>query len=110
MDETPELAKWFMRGQAVGSKPIFDGICTMCGTLLCGPIDIICALSSKNAGPPISRDGAAVLNADGSVNAAAQPPFLLRFSPGLFTRETGEMFAHDADTNRRSLKPGVSEP
>ena len=25
VDETPELARWFLRGQAVGSKPIFDG-------------------------------------------------------------------------------------
>ena len=24
-DETPEIAKWFMRGQQVGAKPIFDG-------------------------------------------------------------------------------------
>ena len=24
-DETPEIAKWFMKGQKVGAKPIFDG-------------------------------------------------------------------------------------
>ena len=74
VDETPELAKWFMRGQAVGSKPIFDGICAMCGTLLYGAIDVSCALSNKSAGPPIHRDGTAVLSADGSVNTNAQPP------------------------------------
>eukprot|EP00973_Karenia_brevis_P083351 11560154-Karenia_brevis.AAC.1 len=33
-DETRELARWFLRGQQVGSKPIFDGICAQCGTLL----------------------------------------------------------------------------
>ena len=26
-DETPELAKWFLKGLAVGEKPIFDGMC-----------------------------------------------------------------------------------
>ena len=39
VDETPELARWFLRGRNVGSKPIFDGICAMCGTLLHGVID-----------------------------------------------------------------------
>ena len=44
-DETPELAKWFMKGQQVGSKPIFDGICSMCGTLLHGAVGQNNALS-----------------------------------------------------------------
>ena len=26
-DETLEIARWFLRGRAVGSKPIFDGMC-----------------------------------------------------------------------------------
>ena len=56
-DETPELAKWFMKGQVVGSKPIFDGMCAQCGTLLHGLIGQHSALSNKVVGPPIDRDG-----------------------------------------------------
>ena len=33
-DEALELARWWLKGQSVGSKPLFDGICSMCGTLL----------------------------------------------------------------------------
>ena len=35
-DEANELGRWFLRGQAVGTKPIFDGMCAMCGALLFG--------------------------------------------------------------------------
>ena len=50
-DETPELAKWFMKGQHVGSKPIFDGIC---------------ALSNKEVGPPTIRDSVVLTSPDGT--------------------------------------------
>ena len=40
----------------------------------------------------------------------AQPPFLLRYSPQLFAKEAPEMFVYDADTNRLSLRDGMSEP
>ena len=80
-----------MRGQAVGSNPIFDGMCAMCGTLLHGAIDNCTALSNKTAAPPINRDGSLVLNADGSVDTGAQPPFLLRFSPRMFAKEAPDM-------------------
>ena len=33
-DEANELARWFLRGQAVVSKPIFDVIFDMCGALI----------------------------------------------------------------------------
>ena len=65
-DETPELAKWFMKGQAVGSKPIFDGICSMCGTLLHGVVGQHSALSNKVVAPPVDRDGNLLLNDDGT--------------------------------------------
>ena len=102
-DETPELAKWFMKGQAVGSKPIFDGICSMCGTLLHGVVGQHSALSNKVVAPPIDRDGNLLLNDDGTPDVNAQPPFLLRFSPRLFAKEAPAMFKHDPETNRLSL-------
>ena len=46
-------------------------------------------------------------NPDGSPCKDAQPPFLLRYSPQLFAKEAPEMFNHDPETNRLSLKPGV---
>ena len=82
-DETPEIARWFLRGQQVGAKPLFDGICSMCGTLLHGEkINQHGAGNNKKAGPPIDRDGALLpKNPDGSLKANAQPPFLLRRLP-----------------------------
>ena len=82
-----ELAKWFMRGQAVGAKPIFDGICAQCGNLLSGIAGHNSALSNKMTGPPIDRDGNPLLDDDGAPKADGQPPFLLRFSPALFAKE-----------------------
>ena len=82
VDETPEIARWFLRGQQVGAKPLFDGICSMCGTLLHGEINKNSALHNKKAGPPIDRDGALLpKHPDGSLKANAQPPFLLRRLP-----------------------------
>ena len=86
-DETPELAKWFMKGQAVGSKPIFDGLCAQCGTLLHGLIGQNSALSNKVVASPIDRDGNLLIDEDGSPRVGAQPPFLLRYSPALFAKE-----------------------
>ena len=57
VDETPELARWFINGYKVGSKPIFDALCSMCGALLFGTVDGHSALSNKSAGPPTDRDG-----------------------------------------------------
>ena len=71
--ETLELARWFLRGQAVGQKPLFDGLCGMCGALLHGDIGAG-SLSNKSAGPPCNRDGAPVVLADGGPDVAAQPP------------------------------------
>ena len=47
VDETPELARWFINGYKVGSKPIFDALCSMCGALLFGTVDGHSALSNK---------------------------------------------------------------
>ena len=55
-----------MKGQAVGSKPIFDGISSMCGTLLHGAVGHHGVLSNKVAAPPIARDGELLVDADGA--------------------------------------------
>ena len=109
-DETLELARWFLWGQAVGDKAIFDGICSQCGTLLHGEIHKRSSLSNKCTGPPCNRDGVPLENSDGSVCTGAQPPFLLRYSPHFFAKELPGIFEHDIKTNRLSLKEGVKEP
>ena len=102
--EAPELARYFILGLHVGSKPLFDGICAMCACLLHGNLQQHGSNSNKYAGPPSDRDGNIISN------ASAQPPFLLRYSPQLFQAEAPAWFVHDPDTNRLSLKPGVAKP
>ena len=97
-DEAYELARWWSLGQNVGSKPLFDGICSMCGALLYGVLNKSSAGSNKSSGPPCNRDGQAVTRQDGTPDAEAQPPFLLRYSPQLFAKEAPEMFSHDPET------------
>ena len=72
------IAKWFLRGQNVGRKPLYDGICSQCGCLLYGTVSHNSALSNKVVGPPTNRDGMILTLPDGTVDSAAQPPFLLR--------------------------------
>ena len=110
VDETPELARWFLRGYNVGSKPIFDGICSMCASLLYGDVGGHSSLHNKEVGPQIDRDGTIQVEADGTLKVHAQPPFLLRYSPSLFAKEAPAMFKHDPESNRLSLIDGMHPP
>ena len=103
-DEPYECAKWFIRGLNVGKKPLFDGMCSQCGTLLYGMLGQQSALNNKYSGTPMDRDGKLLINDDGTPDTGAQPPFVLRYSPQLFAKEAPELFEHDPDTNRLSLK------
>jgi hypothetical protein len=96
-----ELGYWFQRGQQNSKKPLFEGLCAMCGCLLyvgscsmgntCyGPpghpplgFDGVAAPSCKRfatIGPPMNRDGRVLVTA-GVPETNAQPPCLLRYSP-----------------------------
>ena len=68
------------------------------------------ALNNKYSGTPMDRDGKLLINDDGTPDTGAQPPFVLRYSPQLFAKEAPELFEHDPDTNRLSLKEGKREP
>ena len=100
--EAPQLARYFCLGLQVGSNPLFDGVCAMCGALLYGSYKG--THTNKYNGPPSDRDGNIIRD------ASAQPPFLLRYSPELYAKEAPAWFEHDLSTNRLSLKPGVAKP
>jgi hypothetical protein len=106
-DEALELGRYFLWGQAVGSKALFDGICAQCGTLLHGALNQNSALSNKCTGPPSNRDGKALFDDDGAPVTSAQPPFLLRYSPKLFAKDAPSVFVYDEETNRLSLQEGI---
>ena len=98
-----------MRGQTLGRRPLFDGMCARCSALLHGNLYQTSALSNKRMGPPIDKDDRILVDDDGVPDTFAQPPCLLRYSPQLFANEIPEMFAHDEKTNCLSLKPGKAE-
>ena len=75
--EALELGHWFQRGQMISKRSLFDGICAMCGVLL---YSLMGCNGNFYSGPPISRDGRILVDADGEPDTQAQPPFLLRFS------------------------------
>ena len=104
------MAQCFLRGQAVGKRSLHDGMCARCGALLHGDLGQSSALSNKHLGPPMDATGAHLLKTSGAVDTAAQPPFLMMYSPGLFAREIPAAFEHDADTNTLRLRDGVHEP
>ena len=103
-----EFGWWFQKGQSFSRKPLFEGICSMCGCLLYG-VNGRNVLTNVYFGPPVDRDGT-ILVKDGVPETKAQPPFLLRFSPQLFAKEAPEIFDHDPETNRLRLKEGKTEP
>ena len=104
------LARWWLKGQAVGRRPLIDGMCARCSALLHGTLYQTSALSNKRMGPPIDRDDNVLVDDEGVPATSAQPPCLLRYSPQLFAHELPEMFAHDGLTNGLSLKPGKTAP
>ena len=85
-------------------------MCSMCACLLYGGDQAYGGIPNKKVGPPLNRHGVRLRTADGSPATDQQPPALLRYSPALFAKEAPEVFEHDVDTNRLSLKPGQTPP
>ena len=52
--ETPQIARYFLKGLYVGDVPLFRGLCAFCARLLAGPDEQI---AGSRAGPPIDRHG-----------------------------------------------------
>ncbi len=87
--------RWYLKGQHVGQRPVFDGICARCGALLYG--SLADAVGNKKNGQPINLQGA-------ECNVDAQPPFLLRWPPSVFADMVPDVFAWDAGSNKLSLR------
>jgi len=88
-------ARYYLKGQHVGEKPIFDSICAYCGELLYGVLGD--AISNKTSGRPVDIDREECA-ADG------QPPFLLRWPPELFAVEVPDVFEYDEASNKLSVR------
>ena len=107
--ETLPLAKYFVRGMAVGDKPMFDGMCAFCACLLVSKTSSA-VYDNRRWGPPMNRHGEKQTLENGQPDTSCQPPCLLRYSPSLFAKEAPALFEHDPNTNRLKLKPGQEAP
>ena len=105
--ETLPIAKYFIRGLAVGDRPLFNGMCAFCARLLTGSAERIVGWK---VGPPIDRHGQPALDECGSPDLRAQPPCLLRYSPSLFAKESPAVFQWDEASNCLTIKPGQTPP
>ena len=52
-DETPTLASWFLKGMSIADKPLFDGLCAMCATLLYGALYDHSGNGNRKLGQPV---------------------------------------------------------
>ena len=87
--------RWYMKGQHIGKRPVFDGVCSYCGLLLYGALHS--GHCNKKTGAPKKIDGSAA-------GDATQPPFLLRWAPAFFAEMLPDVFAWNANNNKLSLK------
>ena len=86
---------WYLKGQNLGEKPIFDSICARCGELLYG--NLTDGLSNKANGLPMDIDEQEVLQ-------DSQPPFLLRWTPEFLASMWPDVLSWDAASNRVELR------
>ena len=78
--------------------------CVQCAGRCCLVQNLKAHRSASEAGDRhLGRDGNPILTGNGEPDTDAQPPFLLRFSPSVFTEEVPYIFNHDPATNTLSL-------
>ena len=109
-DAAVDLGRWFARGQAIGRKPLYDGMCAFCAGWLYGTERSNHACSNKAPGVPVDIQENPLSIGGASERRAAQPPCLLRFSPKFYAQEAPHIFQHDAITNCLSLAEGREAP
>jgi hypothetical protein len=87
---------YYMKGQRLGEQPVFDGLCSQCGSLLHGHLNM--PGGNKCNGPPADEHRSRCAH-------GAQPPFLLRWTRPTFAEMLPDVFQYDASTKKLSLKP-----
>ena len=87
--------RYYLKGQHVGEKAVFDSICARCGSLLYGTLGE--AVSNKKCGRPVDVQ-------EQECSADGQPPFLLRWSPDFFAKALPDVFAWDNASNKLSVR------
>ena len=60
--ETPQVARYFLKGLYVGDAPLFRGLCAFCARLLTGQNEVV---TGSKPGPPIDRHGNKLVDARG---------------------------------------------
>ena len=85
-------------GQRIGDAPVFDGVCARCGQLLYGHVNRATATTGNK------HVGAAMNIKSEPCSAKSQPPFFLRWPPSHLAEFLPDVFAHEARTNRLSLR------
>ena len=87
--------RYYLKGQHVGEKPIFDSICAYCGALLFGTLGD--GIGNKTCGRPMDIH-------EEECAADGQPPFLLRWTPSFFAGEAPDVFEWHPASNKLSLR------
>ena len=101
--KTDAAIRWYLLDQHVGRVPVYENICAFCGSLLYGVLNGP-EFGNKWSGAPVTMQGA-TRNSNGTeINANAQPPFLLRWSPIFLAQHVPDVFVLDADTKRLQLR------
>ena len=100
--KTTEAIRWYIQGQRVGDRPIFDSMCARCGGWLYGHMNQSLGGGNKVNGEPRDVNDKPWPGTSQS-QAESQPPFLLRHSPTFIAKMAPDVFEWDETTNRLTL-------
>jgi len=100
--KTTEAIRWYIQGQRVGDRPIFNTMCARCGGWLYGHMNQSLGGGHKVSGEPRDVNDKPWPGTSQS-QAESQPPFLLRHSPTFIAKMAPDVFEWDETTNRLTL-------
>ena len=101
--------RWYLLGQNASERPIYEGICAFCGTLLYGQLNTT-EFGNKWSGVPVNILGTRANMNGTSVNTTSQPPFLKRWSPAYLAKCCPDVFAWDPQSHKLILKEAHRHP
>ena len=98
---------WYIAGQKVGQRPIYDSVCAFCGSLLFGSLNST-ELGNKRSGKPVTVDEK-VTKATRTASLKMQPPFLLRWSSRFLAERLPDVFEWQSKEKRLVLRESHRE-